>query len=41
MLENGQYPSFEEVCDFMEKGFDFELYEESSIVEEMFGYSSV
>lgn len=40
MLEFGEYPSFEEVGDLLKKGFNFELYEEGTIIPEMYGYSS-
>jgi hypothetical protein len=40
MLENGDYPSFDEIGHMIQSEFDFESYEESTIAPFMYGYSS-
>lgn len=41
MLENGQYPSLSEVHKFREAGFDFNAYEETTVIPSMRGYSAI
>lgn len=40
MLENGEYPSFAEICHFETQGYNFAFYEQSIITPRMLGYTT-
>lgn len=41
LLENGIYPSFDDIKELKEWGFDFLAFENTIIIPEMYGYETI